>query len=173
MIWIGRLISIPLGLVFFALLLVTLVFLEVNDTFLDPDFYPEELRKANVYEFVLVDLLTTALDERRVQESRSASEAAEETPLMTSGLSTEEIVSSINRAVPPEWVQGLVEGSFDQVGRYLTGERDQFEVTVRAGDQVRILVDEAKSLMRKPESTEGGRLVSILKWPEGAPLNLG
>ena len=24
-----------------------------------------------------------------------------------------------------------------------------------------------------PESTEGGRLVSILKWPEGAPLNLG
>ena len=25
----------------------------------------------------------------------------------------------------------------------------------------------------KPESTEGGRLVSILKWPEGAPLNLG
>ena len=24
----------------------------------------------------------------------------------------------------------------------------------------------------KPESTEGGRLVSILKWPEGAPLNL-
>ena len=28
-------------------------------------------------------------------------------------------------------------------------------------------------LSLKPESTEGGRLVSILKWPEGAPLNLG
>ena len=28
-------------------------------------------------------------------------------------------------------------------------------------------------MVRKPESTEGGRLVSILKWPEGAPLNLG
>ena len=27
--------------------------------------------------------------------------------------------------------------------------------------------------LRKPESTEGGRLVSILKWPEGALLNLG
>ena len=25
----------------------------------------------------------------------------------------------------------------------------------------------------KPESTEGGRRVSILKWPEGALLNLG
>ena len=25
----------------------------------------------------------------------------------------------------------------------------------------------------KPESTEGGRRVSVLKWPKGAPLNLG
>ena len=24
-----------------------------------------------------------------------------------------------------------------------------------------------------PESTEGGRRVSLLKWPKGAPLNLG
>ena len=24
-----------------------------------------------------------------------------------------------------------------------------------------------------PESTEGGRRVSVLKWPKGAPLNLG
>ena len=29
------------------------------------------------------------------------------------------------------------------------------------------------AILPKPESTEGGRLVSILKWPEGAPLNLG
>ena len=28
-------------------------------------------------------------------------------------------------------------------------------------------------LLPKPESTEGGRRVSILKWPEGALLNLG
>ena len=31
----------------------------------------------------------------------------------------------------------------------------------------------ANASKHKPESTEGGRLVSILKWPEGAPLNLG
>ncbi len=29
------------------------------------------------------------------------------------------------------------------------------------------------TFMYKPESTEGGRRVSILKWPEGALLNLG
>ena len=27
--------------------------------------------------------------------------------------------------------------------------------------------------LAKPESTEGGRQVSALKWPKGAPLNLG
>ena len=32
-------------------------------------------------------------------------------------------------------------------------------------------VEELRDL--KPESTEGGRRVSVLKWPKGAPLNLG
>ena len=32
---------------------------------------------------------------------------------------------------------------------------------------------DTKEKFPKPESTEGGRLVSILKWPEGALLNLG
>ena len=32
---------------------------------------------------------------------------------------------------------------------------------------------EIKSRLTKPESTEGGRRVSVLKWPKGAPLNLG
>ena len=31
----------------------------------------------------------------------------------------------------------------------------------------------SRKLMPKPESTEGGRRVSVLKWPEGALLNLG
>lgn len=154
MLIIGRMISIPLGVVFFVLLLLTLMFLQVNDTFLDPDFYPEEMRKADVYEFVLVDLLTSAIDERRELERQKVGEGLEETPLITSGLSTQDIVLSVNRAVPPVWVQGLVEQSFDQVGRYLTGERDEFEFTLRAGEQVKILVDELESLLRKADAYE-------------------
>ena len=160
MIWIGRFLSIPLGVVVFALLLVTLVVLEVNDTFLDPDYYPAELRKANIYEFALGDLLSSAIDERRVIEeairerkSVEGSQAeVEDTPLLTSGLSTQEIVGSVNRAVPPSYLQGLVEQSFDQFGKYLTGERDEFSVTLRAGEQARTVVSEVKSLMRKADA---------------------
>ena len=104
MIWVGRIVSVPLGVVFFLVLLVTLVVLEFNDTFLDPDFYPEELREAGVYEFVWVDLLNSALDDRRRIESGRASGDLGETPLITSGLSNEDIVSALNRAVPPDEV---------------------------------------------------------------------
>ena len=152
MVWIGRLISIPIGVVFFTLLLVTLVLLRVTGTFLNPSYYTDELRKANIYEFALVDLLTTALDEARELEIEEELGGVDENPLVTSGLTTAEIVSAVNRAVPPEWVQGIVEQSFDQFGRYLTGERDEFAVTIRAGDQVAIVVDEVKSLLRKADA---------------------
>ena len=146
MIWLGRVVSIPVGIVFFLLVLVSLVLLQVNSTFLNPDFYTEELRKADIYEFVLADLLTSAIDESREIDPP---EGIDENPLITSGISTQEIVSSINRALPPEWVQEQVEQSFDQFGRYLTGERDEFAVTIRAGDRVVAVVDEFTFLMRK------------------------
>ena len=151
MIWVRRFITIPNGVLLFVLLLVTLVVLQINGTFLDPDYYPEELRKANIYEFALVDLLTSALDEARELDPP---EDLDENPLVTSGLSTQDIVSSVNRAVPPEWVQGLVEQSFDQFGKYLTGDRDEFEVTIRAGDQVVTVKDEVKALLRKADAFE-------------------
>ena len=149
MIWLGRLISVPVGLVFLVLLLLTLVLLRVSNTFLDPGYYSEELDKANIYEFALNNALASAIDEYR---QRPAPEGLDENPLTTSGLSTEDIVSSVNRALPPEWVQELVDQSFDQVGRYLTGERDEFQVTVRAGDRAEQLVEEVKGLMRKADA---------------------
>ena len=144
MIWLRRALTIPSGLLFFLLLLATLVLLQVNDTFLNPDYYPEELRKASIYEFVLGDLLTSALDEARALDAGKVSEELDENPLVTSGLSTEEIVSSVNRAIPPEWVQGQVEAALDEVTPYLVGEKDSFTVTVRAGAQVATMVDEVQ-----------------------------
>ena len=126
--------------------------LQVNGTFLDPVYYPEELAGADIYEFVLVDVLTSALDEARQIEFNEEGDRFDENPLITSGLTTEDIVASVNRAVPPEWVQGLVEESFDQFGRYIAGERDTFAVTPRAGEQAAIVVDEFKSLMRKADA---------------------
>ena len=152
MIWLRRLVTVPLGVLFFVLLLVTLVFLQINGTFLDPGYYPDELARADIYEFVLTDVLTSALDEARQIEFGEEGSDFDENPLITSGLTTEDIVASVNRAVPPEWVEALVAESFDQFGRYLAGERDTFVLSPRAGEQAAIVVDEFKSLMRKADA---------------------
>ena len=158
MIWIGRLLSIPLGLLLLVVLLFTLILLQVNGTFLDPNYYTEELAEANIYEFALNDLLTVALDEaREIDVEGFTLDAAshvslDENPLVTSGLTTEQIVASVNRAIPPDWVQGLVEQSFDQFGKYITGERDDFEFSFSAGEQAAILVDEIMSLLRQADA---------------------
>ena len=152
MIWIGRLVSIPLSIVFLLLLMLTLIVVQASDTFLDPDYYQRELRDADIYEFLLTDLLTSALDDARKIEGADLPEELEENPLVSSGLSTEDIVSAINAAVPPEYVQDLVEQAFDQIGHYLTGERDEFAVTVTAGDQVVTMAEEVKSLLREADA---------------------
>jgi hypothetical protein len=155
MIWIGRIIAMPLGLLLLLLLFLTLFTLQVNDTFLKPSYYTEQLAEADIYEFALNDLLTSALNEARdldASEFTINGETPEENPIVTSGLSTERIVQAINRAVPPEYLQDLVEQSFDQFGGYLTAERDEFELTLRAGEQVAIMVDEVKLLLGEADA---------------------
>ena len=151
MIILRRLLTIPLGFLLLILLFVSLVVLQVGSTFLDPGFYPEELRKANFYEFLLVDVAASALDEARELDVEDLPEGLNENPLVAVNLSTEEIVASLNTAIPPEWVQSIVEQVFDELGSYATGERDEFTVTIQAGDQVMVMVEEIKSLLRKAD----------------------
>ena len=129
MIWVRRILTGPLGLLFFLFLLLTLLVLQINSTFLDPDYYPEQLREANVYEFILNELLASAIDEEREKERRErdaggSGQDVGNTPFLSSGLSTEQIVSSVNRALPPDWVQGLG-GAEPRRGRQVPYRRER------------------------------------------------
>ena len=73
-------------------------------------------------------------------------------PLVSLDLSTEEIVSSLNRAIPPKWVESVVDQAFEDVGSYVAGERDEFELTIRADEQAVAVVTEIKSLLRKSDA---------------------
>ncbi|MDA1347579.1 MAG: hypothetical protein O3A47_01745 [Chloroflexi bacterium] len=152
MIWIRRAFTVPLGLLLFVLVLVALVLLQVSDSFIKPSYYAEELDDANLYEFVLVDLLTSALDEARALEPADFGDGIDSNPIVSSGLTTEDIVSSINRALPPEFLQQQVEQVLDELGRYIAGERDDFQVTILAGEQARVLVEEVSALLRKSDA---------------------
>ena len=157
MIWLRRALTIPLWLVLFILLFVTLVVFRINGTFLNPDYYPEQLRNGSIYEFALNDVLTSALDEARQLEIDPIEDAqsgisVKENPLALSGLTTEDIIGSVNRAIPPEWIQETVEQVFDEFGHYLTGGRDEFSITIVAGDRVVAIVEEFKTLTGKADA---------------------
>ena len=149
MIWLRRGLTAPLGLLLLVSLALALVVLQANDTLLSPSYYKKELRKANVYEFALVDVTTALLDEARRLSLEDLPDSMERNLLVTLDLSTAEIVSSINRALPPEWVQAQVEEALEDLGSYITGERDTFEIRIQAGEQVPTAVSEVKALLRK------------------------
>ncbi|HBJ30082.1 MAG TPA: hypothetical protein DDY93_01770, partial [Dehalococcoidia bacterium] len=112
-----------MGIALFASLLVAVVLLEVNDSFLNPQFYSDTLRDADIYNFALNDLPRSALDEARLIAPQDIDPSLDENPLVSSGLTTGDLVAALNRALPPEWVQSVVEQVLDEPGDYITGER--------------------------------------------------
>ena len=152
MIWVRRALTVPLGILLLFVLGAAIVTLEVSDTFLDPGYYPRELRDANFYEFVMVDMPTSALNEARQINGDMLPERFDENPLVTLGLSTDDIVASLNTALPPAWLQDVVEQVFDELGLYIAGERDEFAITVRAGDQAVAMVSEVKGLLSRADA---------------------
>ncbi|MBI4281960.1 MAG: hypothetical protein HY672_00520 [Chloroflexi bacterium] len=149
MIWVRRFFTIPLGLVFIVLFIVTMVVFRLNATVLEPKFYKEELAKAEIYDFALGELPTSAIEELRSKEPDFFSESLEENPLDTLSLTTDDIVSSLRRSLSPSWVQEQVEQVIEQAGGHVTGERDSFEITIEAGERAKATTQEVKGLIRK------------------------
>ena len=149
MIWVRRAFVIPFALLFFVVLLGNLLLVRFNDTILNESFYVEQLRKADVYNFVLNDLLASALDEARAKDPEDLGSDLDANPLDTTELTTDELVAAVNRVLPPDWVQEQVEQVLEQVGGYATGREDNFSFTIVAKDRVAILVDEAGALFIK------------------------
>ena len=152
MIWVRRILTLPFGVVLLVLLLLAVLLLQVNDTFLSPKFYRDRLREVDIYRFALNELPTAALDESRQLPPSEFDSGLDENPLVTSGLTTQDLVSSLNRAFPPEWVQDLVEQVLDEPAKYISGDRDDFDFTLKVGDRVVQVVEEAKTLMRRADA---------------------
>lgn len=121
MIWIRRLIAVVLGILMIPLLVVTLLSLRVNDTFLEEQFYKDQLVEADIYNFLYSDALTVAIDQE-IEEAGGL-------PLGVN-LTTAEIVEGIQATLPPDWIQREVELAIDDAVPYLTGEADTLSLSV-------------------------------------------
>ena len=97
MIWLRRFFAVFLGILFIPLLFVTLIVLRSNDTLLSADFYVNQLRKADLFNFLYDEALPAAVDE--IEPTDVAGTSVVLRPLADRG------VVALRGVFPPEWLQ--------------------------------------------------------------------
>ncbi len=128
MIWLRRIAAIPLIIIFVILFIAVLLVTQVNSSFANPGFYNNQLRQADMYNFVYDKALPAALDEVQADQSSA-------TPFDITNIKND-IVSSAKKIAPPEWLQAQVEAASNAIVPYVTGKTDRFTYTVALKDRV-------------------------------------
>ena len=139
---------IPLGAAFFLALLIALVVLRLSGTILNPPFYPDQLEKADIYRFAMVDVLESALDEARHLSPEEIGVDSRDNPFVASGLSTFQLTGAVHDALSHEDLEELVASPVLQFGEYMAGKSDEVDLTVDVAGHIRVLVDEVLALLR-------------------------
>ncbi len=145
---IRRGLAVVLCAVFTLTLLATLVLVRLNGTLLEPRFYPDLVQRVDVYRFVTVDALTTAIDEARRADAGQFGGALRDNPIVTSGLTSPQIAEAVHRGLSPRDLERLTSPVLFQVGEYVRGDRDTLAVSVEA-DRVRRVAGEIHGLLRE------------------------
>ncbi len=155
MIWLRRVAAGALGVPLLALLLLpTLTLQSVNGTVLNPDFYADRLKEADVYGFVMGSALTSAVDEAREENPNEAGVDLRENPVEASGLSTAQVVEAAQRALSPDDLEALVTPAILEAGGYATGRSDGFTIDLPLAETIRDVVDELLALLREAGAYE-------------------
>ena len=120
------------------MLLVTLIILRSNDTLLSADFYVDQLRKADLFNFLYDEALPAAVDD--MDDTDVAGTSVDLTPLADRG------VVALHDLFPPDWLQEQTEEIIQQWMPYITGDSDEFTILIPAADRLdalgRVLTEE-------------------------------
>ena len=114
-------------------------------TVLSSDFYKEQLREAEVYDFLYDELLRAAVED--------AIESDEGLPPGVD-LGPDEVVASLRDALPPVWLQEQVEAAIDSAGPYFLNEADTFTLTVDLNERADAAEAASFSLMERVDLHE-------------------
>ena len=123
---IRRALAIVLALLLAPVLTLALLTSQTCGTILSSDFYKEQLRSADIYNFLYDELLPAAVEEQL--------DGGDGLP-SAFNLDADAVVTSFRDALPPEWLQGQVEGAVDSLGPYLLGQFDSFTLTISLVDR--------------------------------------
>lgn len=144
MIWLRRVIAITLAVLFVILALLVLVAFRVNATIGNPDFYAEQLQKADVYDFIYDEALPAALAESEIGEDSGG------VNVIISPLKPH-LVAIVRQALPPEWLQSQVEHAVSEVVPYVWGEKNTFAINVQLKDRAEAGAGAIKNVLHRED----------------------
>ncbi|MEW6034070.1 MAG: hypothetical protein AB1603_04365 [Chloroflexota bacterium] len=145
MIWVRRFFAVVLAILFIVLYIPVLAVFRVNDTIGNPRFYVDQLRQADIYNFVYDEALPAALEEFKPGGDTS------ETPLDISKFKPE-ITSMVKQALPPEWLQAQVEQVITRVLPYVLGDVNAFNMAIPLKDRVEAATEATKETLHKGDT---------------------
>ena len=135
------LLAVFLGIVFVAFLPIVLVFLRVNDTFLEPQFYANVLVETDLFNFFYDEALPLIVDE-------NIEEAEEDYP-SSIALEGQDVSDALRVVAPPEWLQSQAEHLLEQLVPYATGRTDSFRIDIPLSDRVEAVSPALKQVFVK------------------------
>ena len=171
-----RTLGVALGLLLLPVYLLAMVSCQIGATVLSADFYKDRFSDSKLYDFVLMELPLALVGE--IRRSGDRSRELDEVVLMSYGLTDQEIVDSLNRALPPALLQQTLEQGLDEIVPYIAGERGGFILIVDLNEIGEALVEETKYILRESDAYTSlsemvGRIVAEEVASGTEELNLG
>ncbi len=128
MIWIRRLFTVPLVMLFVAFFALLLLVTQVNHTVGEPDFYNKHMEKADVYNFIYDGLLPAAMEEIEPDDPV-------DNPINVDHIEAD-LIAAARKVLPPEWLQQSFESATTETIPYLLGSDDEFTYTLDLKDRI-------------------------------------
>jgi hypothetical protein len=128
MIWLRRSFTLPLILIFFVLLVAAVTVTAVNNTAANPEFYNDQMVKADMYNYVYDSVLPAVLEEIDTGEGSDA-------PIDIAKFE-DEILAAAEQVLPPWWLQEQFEASTRILVPYFVDDTAGFSYTLVVKDRV-------------------------------------
>ncbi len=128
MIWLRRVFTLPLILIFIVLIVAAVTVTAVNNTAADPDFYNNLMSDADMYNYVYDSIIPAALDEMDTADTADL-------PVDIDNLH-DEIVAAVKQAFPSSWLQLQFESVTNILIPYMVDGEPEFTYTFTVKDRM-------------------------------------
>ena len=148
MIWLRRFFGTPIFLLLVVVLQATIFTNQFTVRLLNPSYYLEIISSGDLYNFVLNDVPKSALEEGRPQESNKTQDPI---LILSKNLSNDEIIESLNRVIPADWLQSSTESSFTELGTYFVGQSNSFLIEIPLDERIESASLEISQIIKNAE----------------------